>query len=244
MSIAVMSKVWEHSRAGGTELLLLLAIADYSDEHGYAYPSVPTLARKIRMTSRNTQYLLQKLEASGELEIKRGAGRSGSNLYRVKTLPPPAKLAPRSPLHPTPEPGFTPPLKPTSSKPSLTVIEPSEVTPKPRAKREKKAELTLAECMAQCKAQAVPVVPADGAAIRFAQQAGIPDEFVELAWGAFVGRYTEDQPATVYADWAQVFAKALKGNWLKLWFIDAVTKDYRLTTAGLQEQNAQEARST
>lgn len=243
MAIAVMSKVWEHSRAGGTELLLLLAIADYSDEQGYAYPSVPTLARKIRMTSRNTQYLLQKLQAAGELEIKRNAGRGGSNLYRVKILHPPAKFAPCNPLHPTPEAGFTQPLKPTSPEPSLTIIEPSKVAPKPRAKREKKLELTLADRMAQCKKQGAPVVPADGAAIRFAQDAGIPDDFIELAWGAFVSRYTEDQSDAVYADWAQVFAKALKGNWLKLWFVDKASGQYQLTTAGLQEQNVQKARS-
>jgi hypothetical protein len=243
MAISVMSRVWEHSQAGGTELLLLLAIADYSDERGYAYPSVPTLSRKIRMSSRNTQYLLQKLEASGELEIKRGAGRGGSNLYRVKILHPPANLAPCSPLHPTPETGFTPPLKPTSPEPSLTINEPSKMATKPRTKREKRAETTLADRMAQCKAQGIPVVPADSAAIRFAQDAGIPDEFLELAWRAFVSRYTEDQPHKVYADWAQVFTNAVKGNWLKLWFVDKGTGQYQLTTAGLQEQNVQKARS-
>jgi hypothetical protein len=86
MSIKVMSYVWEHCTVGGTELLCLLAIADFADDKGAAYPSVATLAKKIRMSERNTHYLLGKLIQSGDLEIERGAGPYGCNLYRVQTL--------------------------------------------------------------------------------------------------------------------------------------------------------------
>lgn len=86
MSIAVMTNIWEHSAMGGAKLLLLLAIGDHASDNGVAYPSVDRLAQKIRMTSRNTQYLLKELEQSGELVIERNKGPKGCNLFRVQTL--------------------------------------------------------------------------------------------------------------------------------------------------------------
>lgn len=38
------------------------------------------------MSPRNTQMLIKKLEAAGELEVTRGAGPGGCNLYRVKSF--------------------------------------------------------------------------------------------------------------------------------------------------------------
>lgn len=86
MSIKVMTAVWAKSKQKGSALLLLLAIADHADETGKAYPSVDTLAGKIRMTPRNTQFLLRKLEESGELNIEPNAGRHGCNLYRILSM--------------------------------------------------------------------------------------------------------------------------------------------------------------
>lgn len=70
----------------------MLAIADHAhDDGGGAYPSIATLARKARTTPRNVKLLLPKLEAAGELDIRRGAGPKRTNLYRVKNIPHPAK---------------------------------------------------------------------------------------------------------------------------------------------------------
>jgi len=78
-----MTQVWSRSAQKGAALLLLLAIADIARDDGEAYPSVATLALKIRMTERNTQRLIGALVRSGELVVKRGAGRNGTNLYLV-----------------------------------------------------------------------------------------------------------------------------------------------------------------
>ncbi len=86
MAIRTMSLVWDHSTLGGTELLLLLAIADFADETGRAWPSVATLAKKIRMSERNARYLLKKIAATGELVVEHGKGPRGCNLFRVQTL--------------------------------------------------------------------------------------------------------------------------------------------------------------
>jgi hypothetical protein len=40
MSIKVMSLVWEKSQAKGKELLLMLAIADFADDWGEAFPGI------------------------------------------------------------------------------------------------------------------------------------------------------------------------------------------------------------
>ena len=47
MSIKVMNKVWETEMVSDhTELILLLAMADFSDDEGYCFPSVRKLAKK------------------------------------------------------------------------------------------------------------------------------------------------------------------------------------------------------
>lgn len=83
MSIRVMTQVWANSQQSGGALLILLAIADFANDDGSAYPSVETLAKKARMSERNAQYVLRKLVDDGELAISKGVGPRGANLYRV-----------------------------------------------------------------------------------------------------------------------------------------------------------------
>lgn len=78
-----MARVWESSRHSGSDLLMLLAIADFADDDGNAYPAVSTLAAKCRMKPRNCRYLLRSLEESGELSVVVNAGPYGANLYRI-----------------------------------------------------------------------------------------------------------------------------------------------------------------
>lgn len=85
MSIRVMTSVWQYSACKGSDLLLLLALADRADDDGYCYPKVATLAQKTRMSERSTQYNLKRLVEVGELEMRPGEGPYGTNLYRVIT---------------------------------------------------------------------------------------------------------------------------------------------------------------
>jgi hypothetical protein len=84
VSVYVTAYVWEHSSRKGTELLLLLAIADIADKNGVAYPGVKTLAGYIRMSGRNTQRALAKLERSGEISVRRNGGPNGTHLFQVR----------------------------------------------------------------------------------------------------------------------------------------------------------------
>lgn len=89
MSVKILNDVWQHSTHKGSALLLLLAIADHADDNGIAYPSVPHLARKTRMTERNVQHALRRLVRSGDLTISpryQDSGGHGPNTYLVKTF--------------------------------------------------------------------------------------------------------------------------------------------------------------
>jgi DNA-binding MarR family transcriptional regulator len=85
MSIKIMSRVWEESKQGGSELLLLLAIADNANDIGYAWPGQDYLARKIRMNKRTVPRLTKKLSEAGELFINDRSDRGKSTQYIVLT---------------------------------------------------------------------------------------------------------------------------------------------------------------
>lgn len=78
---------------------------------------------------------------------------------------------------------------------------------------------------------------------RYATEAGLPQDFIALAWVEFRRRFlpggTGD--AKRYKDWRQAFRKYVEGNYLKLWAIDA-NGAYFLTTLGKQAQKIFESK--
>ena len=78
-----MSHVWKHSLAKSGDLLVQLAIADFADDDGNAYPSIPTLGKKARLCDRQVKRSLQNLERLGELKVLRGKGPHGTNRYKL-----------------------------------------------------------------------------------------------------------------------------------------------------------------
>ena len=87
MSIPFSNAVWAQSKMSGGELLMLLALADMADEHGTAWPAVATLAKRCRVSSRQANRSLAKLQSAGELEARRNEGRYGTNIYRILLQP-------------------------------------------------------------------------------------------------------------------------------------------------------------
>lgn len=238
MSVKYSRLVLDRSQSKGTDLLVMLVLADFANEHGLSWPSVATLARTCRMTPRNLNLRLAKLRESGEVEVEQNAGQAGSNLYRIAIQTPEADFTP--PLKPTsspPEAGFPKPLKPASDKPSMNHQEDRESANKsahtPPKARSKSKPLPLADWLAQVAAAGEKAIPDDDPVRSYAAKAGIPDDFLLLAWVEFKARYSQPD-AKPYADWRAVFRNAVRGNWLKLWFV----KDgqYQLTTAGQQAQ--------
>ena len=134
MSIRAIQAVWDRSEAGGSMRLLLLALADFADEDGLAWPSVATLAGRVGRTERRIQQLLAAAIDAGELQADRGGGR-GTSRYRLTPGGHPIRepergakpIAPlgRSPRHPSGEARDTPAVKPFAPEPS------EEPTPEP-----------------------------------------------------------------------------------------------------------------
>ena len=83
MSVRIMSQVWENSRQKGGKLLTLLAIADFANDDGLAWPSIETLQKKTRMSRRCVQNAIRELVETGEVIIQENAGPNGVHLYQV-----------------------------------------------------------------------------------------------------------------------------------------------------------------
>ena len=69
----------------------------------------------------------------------------------------------------------------------------------------------------------------------YAKLTGIPEDWIEIAWIRFKERYTGEEKAKKkrYIDWRGVFLRAVKENWLGLWFFSEKTKEFCLTTVGV-----------
>ncbi len=98
----------------------------------------------------------------------------------------------------------------------------------------------LQSWLATVKALGQKPVPEADPVFAYAAEVGIPDDFLRLAWLEFRHRYTQPD-AKRYRDWRAVFRKAVRGNWLKLWYADQAGQ-YALTTVGIQAQRAHDDR--
>lgn len=90
MSIAVMTEVWKNAPVAGTELLMLLALADSANDDRECWPSLAHLQHKVRLSLPQTRKVLSKLADAGLIEkvINGGKGKKGrqSNLYKIMPL--------------------------------------------------------------------------------------------------------------------------------------------------------------
>lgn len=126
MSIKVMSLVWEKSQAKGKELLLMLAIADFADDSGEAFPGVTRLARKCRVSASTVRRAAERCVERGELYILQNCGvetgHGKTNRYKINidkirgvNLTPLAHVTPQAHAHvhgnPSGEPSAIPPEK-------------------------------------------------------------------------------------------------------------------------------------
>src|SRR5262245_25446145 len=74
VSIKIMSDVWKHSKRKDGELLVMLALADFSNDQGESWPSLKNLAQKARLSKEQLCKVLKKLERAGEIQRDRSTG--------------------------------------------------------------------------------------------------------------------------------------------------------------------------
>lgn len=124
-----MSKYWRDAPYDGTQLLLLLALADHANDSGYCFPTQKQLAQKCRCSDRQVRSLLKTLIDDGVVKVIKNGKNNSYQLYPVKELytgstVPPEETSTGSPLptHRKPTSGHSGnPLPNNHQEPSITV---------------------------------------------------------------------------------------------------------------------------
>ena len=86
MSVSVFSLVWDGYPGGGSELLALLALADWSDDAGRCWPSMTNIAAKCRLSRSQAQRVTHELIKAGFLVVEgnaEGGPPGASRRYRI-----------------------------------------------------------------------------------------------------------------------------------------------------------------
>jgi hypothetical protein len=82
MAIRWIDGVMRNSKHTGTDLLIMLLLAESADhDTGSCYPGQETLARRARMSTRNLRYRLAALTNNGEITVMRSKSHYGTNIY-------------------------------------------------------------------------------------------------------------------------------------------------------------------
>ena len=91
-----MSAYWRDAPYDGTQLLLLLALADYANDAGIAIQQ-KKLAEKCRCTERHVRSLMKTLVADGVVRVIENSGNNRYQLLPIKlstgTTVPPEKIS-------------------------------------------------------------------------------------------------------------------------------------------------------
>jgi hypothetical protein len=84
MSIRMMTRVWDDKTiTSATERLVLLALADYSNDDGKSWPSIARIAERSLITERALYRVLARLKAAGKVAIQSGAEDHRTNVYTL-----------------------------------------------------------------------------------------------------------------------------------------------------------------
>lgn len=111
-------------------------------------------------------------------------------------------------------------------------MEQQSMLPETTKRNRRREEVTMAEFLEACKETGEMAIPADDPAYHYAERAGIPDDFLEIAWLEFRERHI-DNPTKRYKDWRAAFRNAIRDGWYRLWRFD-VDGECVLTVQGEQ----------
>ena len=106
MSIKLMTAVWEREDLTSTQKLVLLAMADWSNDHGFCWPSVDQLSKKTSMAGRSVQRLIRDLEELGfvrRVELLGKGNQYWISIPLTECHPCTSVTPPLTECHPTPD---------------------------------------------------------------------------------------------------------------------------------------------
>ena len=88
-----------------------------------------------------------------------------------------------------------------------------------KVKTQKAPSVVFRTFLSECKAKGESPIPENDPVFDWAEKAGLPVEFLRLAWIEFKSRYVEGDKSTKrYQDWRKVFRNVIRDNWFKLWY--------------------------
>ena len=88
MSIKLTAKAWETNQSGN-DLLVLLALCDFSNDEGVSFPSLKTLCNKAKVSKTTLSYILKAYQEIGVLTRTRRTRDNNSDtstLYKINHL--------------------------------------------------------------------------------------------------------------------------------------------------------------
>jgi hypothetical protein len=115
MSIKLMTAVWAREDLTSTQKLVLLALADWSNDEGLSWPSIDQLMKKSSLKKRAVQITIRSLEESGFVRREEVTGKG--NRYWI--------ILPVHQMHPCTT--FTPPVHQMHPTPASNAPNTSEI---------------------------------------------------------------------------------------------------------------------
>jgi len=106
-------------------------------------------------------------------------------------------------------------------------------TDSPPVPSKRSGPIEIKTFLENCKLNTEKPIPENDPVFAYAEETGIPHEFLRLAWREFVERSSDSGKR--YRDWRKAFRNCIRGNWYKLWWCRP-DGDYELTTTGVQAQ--------
>jgi len=107
-----------------------------------------------------------------------------------------------------------------------------------KAGRLKREKVTFPVFVEACREAGERAIRAEDPIFEFAEDAGIPREFIGLAWREFTVRHRDS--GRLQKDWRAHFRDAVRRNWFKLWWCPD-GGGCELTTAGVQVKRERDA---
>ncbi|QNH21228.1 hypothetical protein HEP73_02140 [Xanthomonas sp. GW] len=104
--------------------------------------------------------------------------------------------------------------------------------------RRKRAKINFPAFIEACRDAGEKPVCADDPIFTFATDAGIPRDFLHLAWREFASKHRTS--GRMQKDWRAHFRDAVRRNWFKLWWFPS-EGSCELTTAGVQLKRERDA---
>ena len=225
--------------------LTLLALANYANEDGEAYPSQKSIGIKTCLSERAVRSNLAILETLGvisRISRKRSNGSFTSDLFKINIG---MKLTSQRQILPTAENDISqrqilpkPAADSAGPETSLnTTITKSNQEPQITnvISLDGSKKITFKTWLAILKAKNERPISGYKPVWDYAERLGIDRSWVEMAWIKFHARYLDDATYSGkrYIDWRRHFLNAIEGNWFNFWRVGN-EGNFVLTTAGIQ----------